>query len=208
MGMPPLPKLLLATRNLGKIREYGELLKGIPFQMVSLAEAGVTEEVPETGDSFSDNACLKARGYASLSGLFTLADDSGLVVDALGGEPGVKSARYGDCLSYSDEDRVQLLLRNLEHVSWEQRMARFQCVIAVTWPSGEVRTVAGTVEGIIQYEAKGANGFGYDPVFHLPHLGVTMAEIPPEEKNRLSHRAQASRKAVALLKELAKDSLC
>ena len=185
MGMPPLPKLLLATRNLGKIREYGELLKGIPFQMVSLAEAGVTEEVPETGDSFSDNACLKARGYASLSGLFTLADDSGLVVDALGGEPGVKSARYGDCLSYSDEDRVQLLLRNLEHVPWEQRMARFQCVIAVTWPSGEVRTVAGTVEGII--EAKGANGFGYDPVFHLPHLGVTMAEIPPEEKNRLSH---------------------
>ena len=182
-----------------------DLLSELPFQVVSLDEVNVTEEIAETGDSFYENACLKARGYASLSGLLTLADDSGLVVDALGGEPGVKSARYGDSLSYSDEDRVRLLLRNLRDVPWEQRGARFQCVIAIVGPSREIQTVAGTVEGVIQYEPQGSNGFGYDPVFYLPNLGVTMAQLPTEEKNKISHRAQAARKAVALLKGSEKD---
>ena len=205
MDTPPPPKLLLATWNPGKIQEYRELLKNIPFEIVSLDMEGIGEDVPETGHSFHENACLKARSYASLSDLLTLADDSGLVVDALGGEPGVLSARYGSDPSYSDEDRVRLLLRNLTHLPWEQRGARFQCVIAIAWPSGEVKTVAGTVEGIIQYEPKGTNGFGYDPVFYLPQLGMTTAQLPSEEKNRLSHRGKAARKAVTLLNQLAKD---
>ncbi len=198
--------MLLATRNSGKVREYRELLKDIPFQIASLEMEAIKEDIPETGDSFYENACLKARGFASLSRLLTLADDSGLEVDALGGEPGVKSARYGSDPSYTDEDRLRLLLHNLEHIPWEQRGARFQCVIAIAWPSGEVKTVAGTVEGVIQYEPKGAYGFGYDPVFYLPEMGMTTAQLPPEEKNRLSHRGQAARKAVALLKRLAQDA--
>ena len=190
--------LLVATRNPGKAREYEQLLRGIPFQVTSLDEIGLAEEVEETGSSFEENACIKARAYSALSGLLTLADDSGLEVDALGGEPGVKSARYGG-LGSSDEDRVELLLKNLKDVPWEQRTGRFRCVIAIARPPGEVETVTGVVEGIIQYKPKGANGFGYDPVFYLPHLGRTTAELSLEEKNELSHRGQAAKKAVGLL---------
>jgi XTP/dITP diphosphohydrolase len=195
-------KLLVATRNPGKAQEFKRLLRGIPFQITSLDEEGVAEEVEETGHTFEDNARLKARTYAELTGLLTLADDSGLEVDALGGEPGVKSARYGG-LGLTDEDRVELLLRNLKDVPWEDRTGRFRCVIAVVRPTGEAETVTGAVEGVIQYSPKGSNGFGYDPVFYLPHLGKTTAELSLEEKNGISHRGQAARKAVELLKELA-----
>ena len=194
-------KLLVATRNLGKVREFQALLKDIPFEIISVDQAGVTEEVQETGNSFEENACLKARAYAGLSGLLTLADDSGLEVDALAGAPGVKSARYGGP-DVSDEGRVALLLENLRDVAWEDRIARFRCVIAIAWASGEVSTVDGVVEGLIQYEPKGANGFGYDPVFYLPSLGRTAAELSLEEKNALSHRGQAAGKAVSLLNSL------
>ena len=194
-------RLLVATRNPGKAREYKQLLCEIPFEVTSLDDEGVTEDVEETGDSCEENASLKARAYLSGSGLPTLADDSGLEVDALQGGPGVKSARYGGD-GLSDEDRVTLLLENLKGVAWEDRTGRFRCVIAIVWPLGEVKTVTGVVDGLIQYEPKGTGGFGYDPVFYLPHLGRTMAELTLEEKNGLSHRAQAAWKAVKLLRDL------
>ncbi len=194
-------KLLLATTNSGKVREFEQLLRGIPFEITSLDQLGISEEVEETGTSFEENARLKAEVYAGLSGLLTLADDSGLEVDALGGEPGVVSARYGGP-GISDGDRVELLLANLRQVPWQDRGGRFRCVIAVAWTSGRVETVTGEVEGIIQYEPKGANGFGYDPVFYLPQLGRTTAELSMEEKNVLSHRGQAARKAIVLLTSL------
>ncbi len=196
------PKLLVASRNPGKLREYRELLKGVPFQLTDLASEGIQEEVAETGRTFAENAVLKARRYAALSGLLTLADDSGLEVDALGGEPGVRSARYaGD--HASDADRYRLLLEKLRDVPLEQRTARFRCVIALAWPSGRLDLLDGVREGIIATGPKGANGFGYDPVFYMPELGATMAELSPEQKNRVSHRYEAARKAKALLNSLA-----
>ena len=210
-------KLLVATRNPGKMREYRHLLQDVPFELVSLDDIGVSEEVEETGLTFAENASLKARTYSALGGLLTLADDSGLEVDALGGEPGVYSARYGGDCYHSDQDRVKLLLHNLDGVSWPRRTARFRCVLAITTPkspeetggsceqegaqgaSPEVILMVGSVAGMIQYEPKGQEGFGYDPVFYLPSYGLTMAQIPLEEKNRISHRANAAGKAVRAL---------
>lgn len=195
-------RLLVATRNPGKAKEYAQLLRDLPLEVTYLDQVGVAEDVEETGHSFEENARIKARAYAALSGLLTLADDSGLEVDALGGEPGVRSARYaGD--GASDEDRVALLLKNMDGVPWAERTARFRCVIAIATLSGEVRTVADVVDGVIQYEPKDKYGFGYDPVFYLPEPGMTMAELPTDQKNRVSHRAKAARKAVNLLKVLA-----
>ena len=204
MEVTKVRKLLLATRNPGKVREFEQLLRGIPFQITSLEEEGVTQEVEENGASFEENACIKARAYAALSGLITLADDSGLEVDALGGEPGVKSARYGGP-QLSDEDRVLLLLENLKQVAWNDRGGRFRCFIAIARPSGEVQTVNGVVEGIIQYESKGTNGFGYDPVFFVPEFGMTTAELSLDEKNGISHRGRAAMEARALLESMADD---
>ena len=192
-------RLLVATRNPGKVKEYRQLLRDIPFEVTSLDEVGIVDEVEETGSTFEANARIKARAYAASSGLLALADDSGLEVDALDGAPGVKSARYGGP-GLTDEGRVALLLANMKDVKWEDRRGRFRCVIAIAWPSGELETATGAVEGTIQYEPKGTNGFGYDPVFYLPHLGRTMAELSLEEKNSLSHRAQAAGKAATLLK--------
>jgi len=194
-----MPELLLATNNRGKIREYAELLSGCGYQLVTPAEKGIDIEVAETGETFADNAVLKARALAAASGLLTLADDSGLEVDALGGAPGVHSARYaGD--NASDAERIALLLKNLVGVPVDRRAARFRCVIAIANPAGNVRMAEGSIEGIIAFTPKGSNGFGYDPVFLLPDIGKTMAELPPGEKNRLSHRACAARAACDLLK--------
>ena len=245
------PKLLIATSNPGKMREYAGLLRDAPFQLVSLADLGITHEVDETGDTFAENAQLKASEYGSIAGMLTLADDSGLEVDALGGEPGVLSARYGEksplaplyqrgedsaSLSQpkSDQDRVDLLLKNLEGVPWERRTARFRCVLALWFPPsrdephkdrcsplapedaksppfvkggwGDSATVrltllVGYVAGMIQYQPIGEDGFGYDPVFLLPSYGLTMAQLPLEEKNRISHRANAAGKAVKVLNQ-------
>ena len=199
--MNPLPdrKLLVATRNPGKLREFRQLLCDIPFEVISLQDVGIKEEIPETGHSFAENARLKAQAYGKLSGLITLADDSGLEVDGLDGAPGVESARYGGP-GLSDEDRVRLLLENLKHVPWGDRSGRFKCAIAVIGLSEDMEIVTGEVEGIIQYEPKGDNGFGYDPVFYIPRLGKTSAELPMDEKNSLSHRGKAARKAAAVLK--------
>ncbi|MBI2857246.1 MAG: RdgB/HAM1 family non-canonical purine NTP pyrophosphatase [Chloroflexi bacterium] len=191
------PRLLIATNNKGKLREYQYLLRGLPCEFVSLAEAKVSEVVCEEGQTFGENAALKARGYRRLSGLATLADDSGLEVDALGGRPGIHSARYGG--RTSDEDRISLLLEELAGVPWEQRTARFACVIGIDFGAPEVALCYGYCSGIICYEPRGAGGFGYDPVFYLPELGKTMAELSFEEKNSISHRAAAAKQARAVL---------
>jgi XTP/dITP diphosphohydrolase len=186
-------KLLVATRNRGKVREYEQLLSGLAVEITYLDAEGIAYEVKETGSTFADNAIQKAQGYAHVSGLLTLADDSGLEVDALGGEPGVLSARYAG-LEATDEDRYRLLLRRMKDVPWEDRTARFRCVIAVSEPSGDTFTAEGVCEGIIALAPSGEHGFGYDPVFYLPGHDKTMAELPPEVKNRISHRARAARR--------------
>ncbi len=192
-------KLLLATNNLGKVREYKNLLRTIPLEIVTLAEQGITTEVDETGESLEENARLKAVLLAAESQLLALADDSGLEVDALGGEPGPLSARYAGA-GASDKDRVSYLLSRLRDVPWEKRSACFRCVIAVATPGGEVEFCFGECRGFITFEPRGERGFGYDPVFYLPDLNKTMAELSPEIKNQISHRGQAAGKVYQVLK--------
>jgi XTP/dITP diphosphohydrolase len=191
-------KLLLATNNEGKMREYKSLLSAMPFELVSPAELGITTEVEEVGGSFEGNARLKATTLARESGLLTLADDSGLEVDALDGAPGTLSARYAG-EGASDRDRLNYLLAKLEGVPREKRTARFRCVIAIATPKGDVELCSGECPGLITLEPVGEGGFGYDPVFYLPELGKTMAELPLEIKNKVSHRAKAAAKARELL---------
>jgi len=187
-----MPKLLLATNNKGKVREYKHMLKDLPFELVSPAEVGINTEVEEIGGSLEENAILKATTLARESQLLTLADDSGLEVDALGGEPGGLSARYAG-EGASDEDRVNYLLSRLKDVPEGKRSARFRCVIAIATPDGEVELCPGECEGVITLEPRGEEGFGYDPIFYLPELGKTMAELSLEEKNGVSHRGRAVR---------------
>jgi XTP/dITP diphosphohydrolase len=197
-------KILVATNNRGKLREYAELLKGIPFELTTLSEQGITDEVEETGSSLKQNAIHKATAYAKLSGLITMADDSGLEVDALGGEPGPLSRRYaGD--NVSDKQRNDYLLAKLRDIPWEKRTARFRAVIAMATPEGKVKTTEGVCEGIIALDFKGEGGFGYDPIFYLPELDKHMAEFSLAEKNRISHRAKAAQKARRILEQLAKQ---
>ena len=210
-------KLLIATGNPGKMREYAELLAGLPYQLVSLKDSGITHEVEETGGTFEENAWLKASEYASMSGLMTLADDSGLEVDTLAGEPGIRSARYGGDSCTRDEDRVELLLKNMKDVPWEERGARFRCVIAVAGPDNTTTPPAGTeptlitqaeglMVGMIQYNPQGGNGFGYDPVFYLPEYDQTAAQLSLHMKNQISHRAKAAKMAVEALNNLINDN--
>ena len=193
-----MPRLLLATTNKGKAAEYRDLLKGLDFELVTLDQAGISQQADESYNTFEENARHKAAFYAELGGLLTLADDSGLEVDALGGEPGVRSSRYaGD--NATDEQRVDFLLNKLKDIPQQKRMARFRCVIAVARPGGPVETVDGVCDGYIALEPRGLNGFGYDPVFFLPEYGRTIAELPPEIKNHISHRGRAAVKARRLL---------
>ena len=194
-------KLLLATNNQGKVREYKSLLQNIPYELITFAEQGITTEVSEVGGSLEENARLKATVIADKSQLLTLADDSGLEVDALGGEPGPLSARYAG-EGASDRDRVNYLLSRLEGVPWEKRTARFRCVIAIATPNGKAEICSGECQGFITFEPRGEHGFGYDPIFYLPELDKTMAELPLSLKNQVSHRGQAARKAHQLLKRL------
>jgi XTP/dITP diphosphohydrolase len=196
------PKLLVATNNPGKVREYEELLADLPVEITFPAREGLLLEVEESGKRFAENAQLKALAYAHASGLLTLADDSGLEVDALGGAPGVRSARYAGP-GTSDADRYRKLLAALRDIPAEQRTARFRCVVALAQPGGLVRTVDGVCEGQIGFEPRGEHGFGYDPVFVVQgYGGQTMAELPPDLKNRISHRARAAAAARPLLAEL------
>jgi len=195
------PKLLLATNNQGKTREYKQLLRDLPYAIVTLADEGINISVTETGHSLEDNARLKAAVLAKESHLLTLADDSGLEVDVLGGEPGVLSARYAG-EDASDEERVSYLLAKLIGVPPEKRTARFRCVIALASPDGEVEFCYGECRGFITFESKGEQGFGYDPVFYLPEQDKTMAELPLEIKNQVSHRGQAARQVCQKLERL------
>ena len=196
-----MPKLLLATSNPGKIREYRFLLHSLGYQITTLAEKGIVKAIIESGSNYEQNARLKAVAYAKLGQLTALADDSGLEVDALNGEPGIKSARFAG-ESATDADKVNVLLAKLKDVPWEKRTARFKCVIAIANPGGRVELCYGECHGMIALEATGRNGFGYDPIFFFPEIGKTMAELPFEIKNQISHRAQASQKARQLLQQL------
>jgi len=197
-------KLLLATNNEAKVREYRDLLQNLPFKLVTSAEIGMTTIIDEVGESLEENARLKAMVSAAKSQLLALADDSGLEVDALGGEPGRLSARYAGEKA-SDRDRISYLLAKLEGVPRQRRSARFRCIIAVATPEGRVELCSGECRGYITLEPRGEQGFGYDPIFYLPELGKTMAELPLEIKNRVSHRGQAARKVPQALKRLGYD---
>ena len=191
-------KLLIATNNSGKLTEYRALLSGTPCELVSLGDAGIKTMPEETGSTMEENARLKATVIAAQSGMVTLADDSGLEVDALGGEPGVRSARYAGEYA-SDSDRVRHLLGKLEGVPWERRSATFRCVIAIATPDGKVATTQGECHGTIALQPKGGHGFGYDPVFFIPDVGKTMAELPSEVKDSISHRGRAAAKVPKVL---------
>ena len=190
-------RMIFATGNENKMKEIREILGALPLEILSMKEAGVSADIVEDGKTFEENALIKARAICKLAGEMVLADDSGLEIDYLNKEPGIYSARYmGEDTSYHIKNKS--LIDRLEGVPDEKRTARFVCAIAAVFPDGKELVVRGTVEGIIGYEEKGENGFGYDPIFYLPERGCTTAELPPEEKNSISHRGNALR----LLKEL------
>lgn len=193
-----MPWLLIATRNPGKFREYQELLAGLDLNLTSLDREKIFLEVEEVGRSYSENAVLKARAYARISGLLTLADDSGLEVDALHGEPGPYSSRYAQ----NDAARIQRLLSKMEDIPQERRSARFRCVTALATPQGQTWTAEGTCEGFIALAPSGEHGFGYDPLFYLPEHQKTMGELLPEIKNQISHRARAAQAMRPILEQL------
>jgi XTP/dITP diphosphohydrolase len=194
-------RLLLATNNPGKLHELEPLLAEVPLHLVTPRALGLHLEVEETGTTYAENARLKAAAFAQASGLLTLADDSGLEVEALGGAPGVYSARYAG-EGASDADRRAKLIHVLRQVPAPRR-ACFRCVIAVAQPGGAIDYFEGVCEGEIILEERGANGFGYDPVFYMPEHGCTMAELPSAVKNQISHRARAAQAACRFLHRLA-----
>ena len=198
-------KLLVATHNQGKVAEYAKLLQDLDIEWLSLEDAGVTIEVEETGTTFRENAVLKAESYAQEAGLLTLADDSGLEVDAMNGRPGVHTSRFGG-EGLDSEERYRLLLERIERVPWGRRGARFRCVVALATPeSGLLETAEGAVEGRIALAPAGKGGFGYDPVFYIESEGATMAELPADVKNQLSHRARAVAAIKPLLRRVLED---
>jgi XTP/dITP diphosphohydrolase len=189
------PTLVMASRNPGKIRELKELLADLGIQLLSLTDFPELPEIPEDGATFADNAAAKAREVARRTGFAALADDSGLEVAALGGRPGVRSARYAQDRTGArhpgDRDNWQKLLDEMGKVPWERRQARFVCAIALARPDGRLFRAQGECRGYIALKPEGTEGFGYDPVFWVPEYGATMASLGPEIKNRISHRAQA-----------------
>ncbi|MCT4778787.1 MULTISPECIES: XTP/dITP diphosphatase [Exiguobacterium] len=191
-------KIIVATRNPGKVNEFKTMLGRLGYEVESLLDYDSAPETEETGSTFEENAELKSIEAASYFGHAVLSDDSGLEVDALDGAPGVYSARFAG-ENKSDEANNALLLKKLAHVPAEQRTARFVCALSLAKPSGETLTVRGTMEGQIGFEAKGTNGFGYDPLFLIPSLNQTAAELTKSEKATISHRGQALRKLEAAL---------
>ena len=203
------PTLVMATRNPGKIRELKALLKGLEMRLLSLADFPTLPEIPEAGATFAENAAAKAQAVAALTGLPALGDDSGLEVAALGGRPGVFSARYARDRTQprppNDADNWRKLLDELKEVPWEQRGARFVCEIALALPDGRLFRARGECAGCIAREPRGDQGFGYDPVFFVPEYGLTMAELSPRVKNRISHRARALKALRELLASRRED---
>ena len=199
-------KLLVATHNQGKVAEFAAMLADLAIEWLSLDEVGIEHDVEETGSTFRENAVLKAQAYARITGLLTLADDSGLQVDALNGEPGIYTARYGGA-GLNHEGRYQLLLKNMQDVVWPQRTARFRAAIALAAPDGTLLgTEEGVCEGMIALEPAGDGGFGYDPVFYLPDRGETMAQAGSAVKHTISHRGQAMKAIEPLLRRVLQSS--
>ncbi len=192
-------KLILASNNANKLKEFRSLVADLDIELLSQKEAGCNFEVEETGTTFEENAFLKASAVTAATGYAAVADDSGLCVDALGGEPGIYSARYGLGHDASDRDRYQYLLQKMEGL--ENRSARFVCCICCTFPDGSVIRSRGECEGEILYGPKGQGGFGYDPVFHPLCTDKGMAELTPEEKNAISHRGKALRAFIEQLRK-------
>ncbi|MDQ4122106.1 MAG: XTP/dITP diphosphatase [Acidobacteriota bacterium] len=200
-------KILIATGNAGKVREFAELLKDLPIEILGLKHFPEIEEVEETGATFEENAKLKAAGYAVQTGFWTLADDSGLEVEALENAPGVFSARYaGKTASY--REKMEKLLAELKKTGDRERKARFVCAIALAAPDGEiVHLESGTCEGQISDKPRGSNGFGYDPVFVPDNFQKTFGELPENIKQEISHRGRATRKIIRFLRDFFKISL-
>lgn len=192
-------RIIFATGNSGKMKEIREILSDLNVEVVSMKEAGITADIVEDGSTFEENAVIKARAIMEITNEIVLADDSGLEIDYLNKEPGIYSARYmGEDTSYRIKNKN--LIDRLEGVPDAKRTARFVCAVAAAFPGGEVVTVRGTIEGIIGYEERGENGFGYDPIFYVPEYGCSTAELPLEEKNKISHRGKALRKMKKELK--------
>jgi XTP/dITP diphosphohydrolase len=196
--------LVIATNNRGKLREFASLLAKSGFELKTPGDLGFAFDVEETGSTFAENAAMKAVAASRMTGELALADDSGLEVDALGGRPGIFSARYAGgsrtAEGMAEDEQCGIVLAELAGVPDAERTARFRCVIAIATPTGEVEYADGVFEGRIGYEMRGENGFGYDPIFVVAGRDVTSAELPPDEKNAISHRGQAARKALELLK--------
>lgn len=196
-------RLLLGTHNRGKRREWQTLLEGLDVEILLPDEMGLTLDVKETGQTYTENALLKARTYVGIADLPTLADDSGLEVDALDGAPGIRSARY---TLGSDRVRYRALLKALEDVPPPERMARFRCIAALVLPDGRQFMTEGVCEGIVTMAPSGDGGFGYDPIFYVPSHGRTMAELSAETKNYISHRARAARALRPILTRIIAES--
>ncbi len=195
-------QIIFATKNEGKVKEVKMMLKDLGADVFTMTEAGIDIDIEEDGETFEENALIKAKAVMEKSGCLVLADDSGLEIDYLNGDPGIKSARYmGHDTSYDIKN--ERILKLLEGVPEEERTARFVCAIAAAFPDGRTVTVRGTMEGIIGYEQKGENGFGYDPIFYVPEIGKYSAELPLKEKNKISHRG----KALLLIKQKLKEMI-
>ncbi len=193
-------KFIVATKNKGKLKEISEILKGFPFEVISMENVGIEKDIEEYGSTFEENAMIKAKEVCKLTGEMVMADDSGLEVDFLDGAPGIYSARFAG-ENATDEDKNNKLLNLLEGVPFEKRTARFVCVIAVAYPNGDSFTVKGTCEGHIAFSPEGGNGFGYDPLFYVPEYKMTTAQLDSSEKHKISHRGKALR---LMVEELAK----
>ena len=194
-------RVVLASQNRHKLEEISKITAKFDMELVLQSDLGVHIDVEETGTTFEENSLLKAKAVMEATGLPALADDSGIAVDALNGEPGVYSARYGGDESLDDWGRLLLLLKNTEHVPDGQRQAKFVSVITMVTPEGRVIQARGEIHGELTRQARGENGFGYDPIFYYPPLGKTTAELSPEEKNQVSHRAKALQVFYEKLKE-------
>lgn len=193
-------RFVVATKNRGKLEEIRQILKGMQLEVVSMEDVGIKEDIEEYGTTFEENALIKAKEVARVSGEMVMADDSGLEVDYLKGAPGIYSARYGG-EGATDSFKNRKLLKELADVPFDRRTARFVCAIAVVVPGGSF-TVRGTCEGYIAFEEKGENGFGYDPLFYIPEYGMTIAEMQAGQKNEISHRGNALKLMLERLKQL------
>ena len=194
-------KVVLASKNKHKLAEISKITEKFGIELILQSELGIDLDVEETGTTFEENSFLKAEAVMKATGLPALADDSGIAVDALNGAPGIYSARYGFDESLDDWGRLLLLLKNTEHVPDGQRQAQFVCVITMVTPDGQVIQARGEIHGELTRQARGENGFGYDPIFFYPPLGKTTAELSPEEKNEVSHRGNALKLFYEKMKE-------